>query len=287
MGLITDTITYNVHERGRKHRGVERRFDTVALAKLINSPAVQERVRSGDLKGYYGHWPRLKFGMAVTEGGVLDGKVICDLPIAVRTVELSADTDGNITHRTEFLDTAAGRVASALYLSKAGGFSSAIDVDPSNNRIPIAFQGFDYVLEPNYNTNRGHRVVLDGAGGAEEGAREELFALLDAATADASASSYLIEMLDGIQRDHALALETLERVTRENDLLIGRLAAGGSAVLDDVLGNNGHVLPKTGGRTIDFEKFRDMPLTSLAEPDASEPPSPEMKAVERRFGAKV
>lgn len=292
MGFVTERITYNVHERGRKHRGVDRHFDTVALAKLINGAAVQERVKAGDLQGYYGHWPRIKFGMAVTEGGIIDGKVVTDLPIAIKTVELSADDQGNITHRAEFLDTAAGRLAASLYDSKTGGFSSAIDVVPGTRpAIPTEFQGFDYVLEPNYNTNRGHRVLLDAvAPEAAEGARAEMLELLDAVAADASASgTYLLTMLDSLQAQHRLALETLERVSRENDLLVGRLASkGASSVLDDVLGEGGRTLPPLTGRTPDFERFRSMPLVALQElPGEEGKPSPEIEAMERRWGVKV
>jgi len=72
------------------------------------------------MQGYFGHWPRIKFGMATQEGGILDGKVI-SLPLAVRTTHLSADTEGNITHQAEFLDTVEGRLAARLYESQSGG----------------------------------------------------------------------------------------------------------------------------------------------------------------------
>ena len=99
MTLVTDSITYNVRERGRKHRGVDRNFDTAALAALINGAGVQEKVKHGDMMGYLGHWPRVKFGMEVTEGGIDPGtgKAV-SLPMAIRTVELHADPDGSITH---------------------------------------------------------------------------------------------------------------------------------------------------------------------------------------------
>ena len=75
MGLRTEEITYNVHDRGRQALGQDRRYDLDLLAKVINSPATQERVKSGDMLGYYGHWPRRVFGMAMCEGGIVNGKV--------------------------------------------------------------------------------------------------------------------------------------------------------------------------------------------------------------------
>ncbi len=260
MGFVTEKITYNVHERGRKSRGVDRLFDTAALARLINGPAVQEKVKLGDMIGYYGHWPRLAFGMATRETGVVDGQVVA-LPKAVRTVYLSADDAGNITHQTEFLDTSWGQEAKRLYDAKVGGFSSAIDAR-GTPYVARDFHGFDYVDEPNYTGNRGHRALLDAV---EAGAdRDEMLAmLLDAVAHDSeSMMARHTAMFDRLHANHMQALEALERVSRENDLLIGRLAAGGgSAVLDDVLGAGD--LPVRGNKSPDFGKFNDRPLVPL------------------------
>lgn len=287
MGKLTKMITYNVHERGRKVTGQNRCFDTVALGKLINSPAVQESVKSGDMQGYFGHWPRVKFGMATQEGGVLDGKAV-SLPLAIRTVHLSADSDGNITHQAEFLDTHEGRLASSLYDSNTGGFSSAIDAVPRTNpSIPSAMYGFDYVLSPNYNTNRGHSVVLDGVGAdAGEEERQEMFALLDAV---AEESSLALSMFDAVQAQLALALETLERVSRDNDLLIGRLASGKTGMLDDIVGEGGRVAPKHGAVPPNFDQYRSMPLEPLQEirDDAKPDNSTEANVLRRHYGMKV
>lgn len=286
----TALITYNVHARGRTARGADRKFDLPALQRLINGPAVQERVRKGDMLGYYGHWPRVKFGMATQEGGVLDGQVV-SLPTAVRTVHMSCDADGNITHQEEFLDTPAGQIAAKLYDSSAGGFSSAIDPVPGTfPYVPADFHGFDYVLEPNYDSNRGYRGIMDSVaqGGAE---REEALALLDAAVGESFAAASLLNgMLDATSSQLRMALETLDRVSRENDLLIGRLAAGQTAaVLDDVM-SAARQAPHRGGRRADtlqrIASFRDMPLVGLQAlaSDDDGKRGPEVEAAERRFG---
>lgn len=267
--IRTEMLTYNVHDRGRKHRGVERLFDTVALAKLINSPETQERVKKGDLIGYYGHWARVKFGMATQEVGLLDGKIVAT-PTAVRTVYLSCDTNGNITHQAEFLNTEQGKYAASLYASKAGGWSSAIDAIPgSKPSIPVAFQGMDYVLEPNYDTNRGYvRGMLDSVTTGQE-TPEELIAFLDSAIAGEEATaSYLVSLLDSVTRQNMQALEALEVVTRENEQLIERLARGqGGAILDDV---GERLAPFMAPRTPAFERFRTMELQPLREIDEPE-----------------
>lgn len=263
----TEMITYNVRDRGRKATGQHRDIDVKGLERLINGPQVQESVKLGDMQGYLGHWPRVKFGMHTQEGGVLDGKVV-SLPLAVRAVHLSADEDGNITHQHEFLDTPEGRLAWSLYDSKTGGFSSAMDVMPRTSpSIPSAFYGFDFVFAPNYTGNRGHRAVLDAVGGValDEEEREDMVALLDAVAGE---SGVMMAMFDALQRRHQQAIESLEHLARENDLLVGRLAAARapSDLLDSLVGENGRVAPKLVERAPDFNKYRSMPLAALDKP---------------------
>lgn len=258
MTITTDLITYNVRDRGRKARGQDRNFDTKALANLINGPDVQEKVKHGDMVGYFGHWPRVKLGMEPQEGGIVDGRVVSVTP-ALRTIELKAEADGTIRHRAEFLDTNEGLIASRLYQSKTGGFSSAITPLPGTNPIlPAGFHGFDYVLEPNYTTNRGHKVVLDGVEGLSE--REELLAMLDSAVGESvMAAATINRLFDSLHAQHRLALETLERLAQENDLLIGRLAAGQTGALLDDVGTK----PLMALKAPDYERYRDMELAPL------------------------
>lgn len=261
MSFITDKITYNVRERGRKARGVDRNFDTAALAALINGPAVQEKVNHGDMLGYYGHWPRLKLGMEPQEGGIVDGAVVSVAP-ALRTVELSAQPDGTIIHRAEFLDTEPGQIAQRLYQSKAGGFSSAIETVPRTTpAIPKGFFGFDFVNEPNYTTNRGHRIALDGV------SADDLADVLDSALAYAGAGeAEMMVLFDALQQQHADMLHTMQRVLRENEQLIARLASSGR-VLDSALAledaGRSRIVLSTPGSVDDLRAFRDMPLAAL------------------------
>jgi len=286
--LQTELITYNVRERGRKARGQDRNFDTVALASMINSPAVQETVRHGDMLGYFGHWPRIKLGMALAESGIVNG-VTVSTPIALRTIELSADNDGTIRHRAEFLDTNEGLIAAQMFKSKAGGFSSAIEAMPRTDPIvPRAFHGFDYVIEPNYTTNRGHKIVLDSIGQGEDA--EELMALLDAAVGESTqAATILNAMFDSLSRQHTQALEALTRVAQENDLLIGRLARGNPRVLDSVgMLEDARIAPIRGNPGENYERYRTMELSRLqVQASASEAPTPETNYALNRFGVKV
>lgn len=287
MTTTTDLITYNVRERGRKARGQDRNFDTAALAKLINGPAIQEKVKHGDMLGYLGHWPRLKLGMEPQEGGIVDGRVISVAP-ALRTIELSADADGTIRHRSEFLDTNEGMIAARLFNSKAGGFSSAITPLPGTNPVlPSGFHGFDYVFEPNYTTNRGHKVVLDSVDVEGMSEREALMAIMDSAVAESlQAASSIGALFDALQAQHMRTLESLEHLALENDLLIGRLAAGQKGgILDDA-----RIGPLVASRAPDYERYRSMdlvPLQRLPDPksDAVQQTEREMQHLMSRLGA--
>lgn len=284
--MITDAITYNVHERGRKHRGVNRNFDCAALASMINGPEVQERVKHGDMLGYYGHWPRLKLGMNPSEGGIVDGAVANIVP-ALRTVSLSAAPDGTITHKAQFLDTEPGEIASRLYASKAGGFSSAIDAIPRTSpAVPKGFYGFDYVLEPNYSTNRGHKIVLDGVG-------DDSMALLDHVLSHAAAGEdVLMMLLDSLQLQHSQALQTLARVHAENETLLSRLArARPGQVLDSALMEDvGAYRPSLykPASVEDMRRFRDEPLAAISQGVAIDSPeaASTRASLERVYGAR-
>lgn len=217
--MKTGTITFNVRERGRQHRGQPRNFDTVALAALINGPAVQEQVAKGDMHGYFGHWPRLAFGMNPGEGGIVDGKVV-RLEPALTTTKLTALPDGTIEHEAEFMDTAMGRTAEKMFSRKRGGFSSAIACREYAGRdVAIGFYGFDYVMEPNFSTNRGY--ALDGV-------QEESALMLDAAAHESQAT---IAVLDGLystlQADYDNVAQALARAQSEIAELVDMVARAG------------------------------------------------------------
>lgn len=216
MGSRTGIIKFNVLERGRKHRGQDRAFDTAALASLVNGGAVQERVKHGDMLGYYGHWPRIKFGMNPVEGGIVDGRQV-PLEPAIRTVYLKAHPDGTIEHEGEFLDTQSGKLAERLYRSKAGGFSSAIDVKSvGSKQMPRDFYGFDYVLEPNFTHNRGYSVALDGVSDAG-------MAVFDEVAEYNELLGSTNRILDQIQSDYDLLAQTAARLELENVELMSML----------------------------------------------------------------
>lgn len=274
--MKTGLITFNVKDRGRKHRGVERNFDTASLAAVVNGPAVQERVANRDLPGYLGHWPRVMFGMDPGEGGPdpKSGKVVRLEPSHVTTM-LRAMPDGTIEHEAEFLDTPPGRTAKRLFGSRRGGFSSAIAADPIRSRmagvdIVSGFYGFDYVSEPNFATNRG--FALDSAEGEEQGSEVAMF---DAVAED---SADTLRMLDGLYTDLQAQFDRLAehaaRQQRDMDVLLAILAERPQGTQDrarEVLARLDAAFerpefiraPVGGGLTKMAEDFRDATLVGF------------------------
>lgn len=185
MGQKTGLIRFNLNDRGHRAFGKPRKFAVREIAAHINSDFTQERVRARNVLGFYGHWPRVKFGAIAQEGGVgPNGKPAVVEP-AIVTTSLRAYPDGTIEHETEFLDTDAGQIAAKLHNSRAGGFSSVID------NVQNAFIAFDYVLEPNFKANRGYSL-------------DDAYSALTMDGADGEASRLTIDQLDAAIRDEQL-----------------------------------------------------------------------------------
>lgn len=271
MGRKTGIIKFNLADRMRKHRGQDRNFDLESAVRLLNSGSVQERIKHGDMVGYFGHWPRVKFGLDPEEGGFLQGKQI-SLEPAIRTTHLKAFPDGTVEHEEEFLDTVSGKIAERIYGSKAYGFSSAMDSRRLGGKtVPTGFFGFDFVKEPNYSANRGYAVALDGVMDSEDAldAVEERDALFDAVNS----------MLDASSKAYDELAATLDRVTQENEQLYGMLMKHEGApkevtldgVLDLVHGSKSSPLMAA-------DAFLTAPLVQYEKQSADNKPSPSAEA---------
>lgn len=204
-------IRYNLKDRGRQFRGVERNFDIPAIVAAINSPACQERVKTRGMLGYLGHWVRIRFGLEPPEGGIAEGKAHAIEP-AIVTTHLKAYPNGDIEHQTEFLDNDTGRIASRMFANKVGGFSSVID------EVKVNFFGFDWVNDPNYSTNRGYGLALDSiaTGGMT------LDDILAAELQDRTQAMALL--LDKSEYREQLALDSAVALRNENEQLLSLLA---------------------------------------------------------------
>lgn len=210
-------IRYNLKDRGRKYRGQERNFNIKAICDAINSPECQEKIKTRAMLGYFGHQPRILAGrLDAVESLVINGRYN-EIEPAIVTTHLSASLDGTIEHQTVFLDTASGRKAAAMYSNRIGGFSSAID-----EKRP-EFAGFDYVLDPNYSSNRPY--ALDSAG--------EL--TLDEVLAEAKTEEeqFLQRLIDVKNAEIEQLKAALDSATVENEQMMGMLMNAGMT-LDSV-----------------------------------------------------
>ncbi len=254
--METDVITFNLKERGRQHSGKARNFDVRKIADAINSPLTQERIRNRDVLGFYGHWPRLKFGLNPREGGMHNGRAALVEP-AIVTTFLEADYDGNIRHREEFLNTDPGKAAARLHMGRAGGFSSAID-----ERVP-EFYGFDYVYDPNFTANRGYS--LDSA---SDMTPEEM----DAAIQEEQLRG-LIMLLDSADTRMDVASTTIEQLRAENIELLSMLASCGASPVLDSSQNNVLMVPEkhTQKFMADAASFAHERLPSIAKEGKRDP----------------
>lgn len=208
-------IRYNIKDRGRKHLGQDRNFDIKKLCDSINGGATQERVKTRGMLGYYGHEPRKLAGMNIAESVVIAGKYN-ELEPALITTYLKAFPNGDIEHQSEFLETESGKKAALMNSQKIGGFSSAIK-DGS-----YEFYGFDYVLMPNFSSNRSYlldsaNVILDDIVSAAHGESEQFWQAL------LSKKDSLIEQL-------SMALDSCQS---DNEAMINILANGKNNILDD------------------------------------------------------
>lgn len=211
MPIKTGRIRYNLKDRGYKAHGTPRNFNIPVIVNAINSEACQERVKSRSMLGFYGHWPRIKFGMMPMEGGI-HGKLAVPVEPAIVTTYLHASADGTVEHEAEFLDeTESGKVAARLFKSRAGGFSSVIDEVRGN------FIGLDYVLEPNFRENRGY--TLDSASSMTMDA-------VDAAIRDEQLHAMAV-VLDSVNCERELKDATIKRLEEEREQLYSILAARG------------------------------------------------------------
>lgn len=231
METITQppVIKYNLRNRGRNHTGKERNFNIKELCKSIMSEKTQERIRTRGMLGYFGHSPRIIGGMNPVESLVING-TYNEIEPAVITISLSCDADGNIEHKTEFLDTESGNKAARLFSNKVGGFSSVI------NENAHEFIGLDFVLDPNYSTNRG--FSLDAAGLLLDDASDEndcygnlAKALFDSVNEFGDLSKAMIDL----KSENKLALESLNELKEDNENLSSLLSAAKSS-LDSVTG---------------------------------------------------
>lgn len=161
---LVDTIRKHTPQNGRK-------YVLESVSNTFNRADVQERISLGEMYGYYGHGRRALYynkskSLNLPEVSVVmvEGKpVVLENVPSNRTLEVSLDEDGIVSHTQEILDTESGKIVQSMYNSNAGGWSWATSGNDSALSLVTAFDGFDYVTTPNYISLDRASLMLESA----------------------------------------------------------------------------------------------------------------------------
>ncbi|HDT4319413.1 TPA: head processing protein [Klebsiella aerogenes] len=153
--LKTVTDRFCLYKNARTGRQNGRKYVLGAVKAMLESKETQEGLRLGELYGYYGHGRREMTGkLELPETSVImvEGRpVVIDNVPACRTVSISVDDNGVVTHTQEILNTEPGKIVAAMIESRAGGWSWATGGRQSGSiAVTTSFHGVDYVTNPNY-----------------------------------------------------------------------------------------------------------------------------------------
>lgn len=152
--LKTVTDRFSLFNNPRKFSGNNRDYALSAVKNTLESPATQELISLGEAYGYYGHGRRQMAGkLEIPETMVINvnGKpVVVDNIPSNRTLAISVDGNGIVSHTEEILSTDSGRIVNGLLESRAGGWSWASGGPDGKKAIMRVYMGMDYVKNPNY-----------------------------------------------------------------------------------------------------------------------------------------
>lgn len=160
---------FSLFNDGRTLDANKRRYIIKSVQDTIASAKTKENLRLGESYGFYGHAPRQrakKLDLGETEVINIGGRpvVVENIP-SNRTISISCDDDGVVTHEQEFLDTETGKIALSLWESGAGGWSWATGgSDGRNASVARTYHGMDYVLQPNYLSLDHPSMMLESVG---------------------------------------------------------------------------------------------------------------------------
>ncbi|OKP01604.1 hypothetical protein [Xenorhabdus eapokensis] len=158
--LLTVTDRFSVIDNIRKHTPQNARNYVLSSVKAsLESKEVKERIALGELFGFYGHGRREEYYKRTGELRLPETSIIMveGKPVALdnvpsnRTVAVSIDDSGIVSHSQEILDTDTGRIVQGMERSRAGGWSWVTGGSDSPWKSVVrSFYGFDYVTTPNY-----------------------------------------------------------------------------------------------------------------------------------------
>lgn len=228
--LLTHTDRFSLFNKVRKGKQNNRNYILEAVKRMINGPETQEGLRLGELYGYYGHSRReLAKNVELPETAVVmvEGKpVVLDNIPGSRTIAISVDDEGVVTHTEEILDTPTGRIIASMLESRAGGWSwVTTGRDSPAASIPTGFFGFDYVTMPNF-------ISMDHPAAMRESAEDRDTAITEALIKQ----NFTAEDATGIVKHytdlshHEMMFESIQRI---EELETAQLVAAGELLDKD------------------------------------------------------
>lgn len=149
---LTDLKRKNTYQNGRKYL-------VSAVSDILNSPETQERMKLGELYGFYGHGRREAHfnrtgSIRLPETSVImveGAPVVVDNVPSNRTIDISVSPDGVVSHTQEIIDTPTGLIVDGMERSKAGGWSWATKGgSQAGHAIIQEYAGMDFVGIPNF-----------------------------------------------------------------------------------------------------------------------------------------
>lgn len=195
--LETVTDSFNLKDHGRSD-GNGRGYLVDSVKRVINSDFYKERLKLGELYGYFGHSLRqMADKMDLDEVTVIQYKgkpVVIESVPSNRTVFFDVTPDGIVTHTQEILDTPAGRAVKAMRDAGVGGWSWAVKgVPTAMGAIARSFHGFDFVKHPSYINVEKQQAMFESVGVDNED--DLLQSLFESAGFDAGQAGKLLGVL--------------------------------------------------------------------------------------------
>jgi len=147
-GEMEVTITFNPFEHGH-FLGPPRNYNKEKYREMVENKKTQIHIKNGYAVGYYGHDSRDPNKGYIPNERDKNGDVIYP---CCKTLSMEWLDNGLVKHTQRILNNEIGQEVQKLIRAGVGGFSSA------HNLKTGGFYGFDYVISPNFTTNR---VIVD------------------------------------------------------------------------------------------------------------------------------
>jgi len=148
-GTMTVEIAFSPAKHGHD-LGAERNYDLKAYQDMVESKSTQTRIKNGYSLGYYSHHSRDKAKGYTPSERDAEGNIV--FPVC-KTLSMTWDSQNQeVIHTQRILNNPIGKEVQTLIKNAVGGFSSVHDLTEGK------FLGFDYVVAPNFSSNR---VLVD------------------------------------------------------------------------------------------------------------------------------